>query len=514
MNRSLLISLFSLTTLSAGVAAAAETGGPGLQPEVPWGASPPHQRPRAVAGELAFLAAPDPSFGLAAAGVGDLDGDGLADFAVGAPGQDGGVVYVYRGVSNSVSLWTILRGDCAEGGFGAAIAGGDLDGDGYSDLVIGSPDCGGVYAYRGGPEGLSAGEKLLVGSPSLGTSLAVGDLDGDGLADLLVGDPGFDADTGRVLRVLSSGASRLLIRGDEPGERLGDTLAIVPDLDGDGLADVAVGAPDSGPGRVRVVYDAASGLPSELNDLHMGRRIGDEFGGSFVGLGDVDGDGYGELLVGARWAQGGRGTLELFSGDALGLGEGARSGLSGAEGERMGSWLVSPDEADGGHFFVSGGGQLSGADLRIFRPGGEVQLSAMSHTTHSSERAGFGGLVAAAGDLTGDGYGELLVSRCLIECEGVSVLLLGVDSDADGVVDSQDCAPFDPSVFPHAREINGDGVDQSCDGQDGRDRVAFVSAVTRGGERVAGGCAVVSAAPSGGLLALLGLALARRRRTS
>lgn len=205
--------------------------------------------------------APGAGFGSALAALPDLDGDGLQDLAIGIPGGTRGEVVIVATASTA----TLRRhtGPAGIPGFGSVLAEvGDLDGDGKVDLAVGVPDAyanGVVVTYSSATGALL--HAILGRAPGdrFGASLAAaGDVDRDGKADFAVGSPGADAGTqlelGRV-EVFSgaTGALRVAVLGTTPGGSSGASLAALGDVDGDGRAELAVGAPAADAGLVTLL---------------------------------------------------------------------------------------------------------------------------------------------------------------------------------------------------------------------------------------------------------------------
>lgn len=280
---------------------------------------------------------PAETLGAAVAIVGDVDGDGFLDVALGAPqsserADDAGRVVVLYGSRAGLGRATALAFEPAPGAaFGAALAGGDLDGDGFADVVIGepgrtpaasTPEAGRVLVFRGGPAGVATTPQIIAPSTPqarlrFGQAVEVlDDLDGDGLADLAVGAPGWDAaaspdqDDGRVFVYSGSEAGVHTVLPQElanpflgapaaVGERFGVALAS-GDVDGDGRTDLVVGAPAAAPDGAVLVY-LSEGLrlgdaPSRILDR---ASPGAEHGAA-VGVGDLDGDGVDDVAAIAR----------------------------------------------------------------------------------------------------------------------------------------------------------------------------------------------------------------------
>jgi hypothetical protein len=201
------------------------------------------------------------TFGATVAGAGDVDGDGHADMLVGAPGSSAGGawvghLYLFLGGADADAVPDMVAAGLDEEMLGAAIAGiGDVDGDGYADVAAASSGPAGLYVWRGSPSPRSLPVLAFpdpvargAGSPAIA---GAGDVNGDGFADLLLGRP--DDDAGRA----DAGAAFLYLGGDPPGTtpylrvegatiaaNMGMAVAGVGDVDGDGHPDAAIAAPN------------------------------------------------------------------------------------------------------------------------------------------------------------------------------------------------------------------------------------------------------------------------------
>jgi hypothetical protein len=214
-------------------------------------------------------------YGSVLAAAGDVNGDGFADLLVGAPGMDNGTAYLYAGEASGVSgvpqvlTWT---GSPQLNEFGAVMAGaGDTNGDGYADVLVGN-GAGATSLYLGGSAGLSTMPAQVSGS---GYYLAgAGDVNGDGFADVLAGGTS-SSSSGGAASVYLGGASGLaqtpVVLSVTTGSILnqGYPVAGAGDVNGDGLADVLVGAPTVTGGGAYVFFGATTG-PSTMPDVTLG----------------------------------------------------------------------------------------------------------------------------------------------------------------------------------------------------------------------------------------------------
>jgi hypothetical protein len=282
--------------------------------------------------------------------VGDFDGDGAVDLLLsavdeGTAGSGAGAVYVMAGpLTADTRLWSAelkLTGESGGDGAGtAAIFAGDLDGDGADDLAVGAPghnDGGGyegaVYLYFGPDEGEgdlggSAGMWIgEAGGDQAGASLAAaGDVNGDGYADVLLGAPGHDGsgdEAGAAYLLLgpatgshdlSDAAARLDGEGVE--DFAGRAVAGVGDLNGDGTGDLAVGAPghDGGGSEAGAAYlllGPVTGTRALSDADAVIHGTGDDagLGGALSGAADMDADGRPDVLVGSPGSAAGSALL-------------------------------------------------------------------------------------------------------------------------------------------------------------------------------------------------------------
>jgi hypothetical protein len=273
--------------------------------------------------------------GYAVGTAGDVNGDGIADVIVGAPydTQDfyrEGTVYVYHGStgglpnSNFPADWKVSSGQQGTFFGGAVSTAGDVNGDGCDDVIIGARDYknpiistgtyGAAFVYYGAPTGLSAtpGWTLLGEQKDsyLGISASTaGDVNGDGYADVVIGASGYP-NGGLALVFLGAtdgltNTHSVTLTVGQSGAQFGLTVSYAGDLNGDGFDDIIVGAPGydvtgtADVGGVFVYFGAAEGISATYTALY-GDQTGSRFGITVSGAGDVNGDGYDDIIVGAQ----------------------------------------------------------------------------------------------------------------------------------------------------------------------------------------------------------------------
>ncbi len=397
-------------------------------------------------------------FGFTVSSAGDVDGDGHDDILVGAPeheilGEPRGAAYLYLGSATGIdtnAAWSVEGG--AEGDrFGASLScAGDVDDDGYDDIAIGAPgeDDGVVYVFHGSATGPAATHDWsITGGTDLdfvGQHLAAaGDVDGDGYDDLLLGDErhtpaSTTAGPGGLALYLGSAtglpsSADWTYENDTEDLTLPLSITAAGDVNADGYEDFAVSSKVTPPASVSswpvpevLVFHGSNTGPSSTADWTIGSYWwgpGQADGPRLAGGGDVNGDGYDDLILGepseltSSFAQDRRGILRLYIGSSTGLSS-SYSQLDAPEDiHGLGSTVAILEDVNGDDYddvavrasdtwFDFPNPDMNGTFIFL---GTAAGLADDYHWRADVDGWDAGTSIAYAGDVDGDGYGDLVM---------------------------------------------------------------------------------------------------------
>jgi hypothetical protein len=394
--------------------------------------------------------------------IADVNGDGHADLLVGATER----AYVYLGSTAGVAPSpddALTDPGLAPSTFGAELASaGDVNGDGYADVLVGAPNpslgSSRVHVYFGGATALTTPPAVsltdpLEPNPPLGeTSLfgiavaSAGDVNGDGYADILVGEPEIVRGTGKAYLYLggptgpSAEADIVFVGPDGASGHFGHSVAGAGDLNGDGYADILIAAVGyaSQTGRVYVYLGGPTG-PATQADLTLTGPdgAGGYFGRPAISAGDVNGDGYADVIITAYGIDANTGRAYLYLGGPTGLATMPAVVLAGPDGAggNFGYAVAGAGDVDGdgyGDIVVGAdgaGGNTGRVYLYLGNPTGLASQAAATVIGPDGMGGHFGRFVAAAGDIDGDGHADIAVGADDVDnMAGRAYLLFGRSS--------------------------------------------------------------------------------------
>jgi hypothetical protein len=380
------------------------------------------------------------AYGETVSSAGDINGDGFDDFMIGARGDSragstsNGNVHVYLGSADGIlssPVFTVTGEDHATE-FGRSVGyAGDINGDGLGDVLVGAHAYnnhqGKVYLYIGSADGLITEPAWVMLGENTGDEYGrsiytAGDVNADGFDDVLVGASGY-TDTialqGKFYLYLGSSTgldstSIVTYTGTSENSELGRSVFSAGDINNDGFDDVIIGAPgltkggetSTSIGEAFVFLGNIDGLDIASPTVISGESIGDKYGESASTAGDVNGDGFSDVIVGARDSN----KAYVYTGNSTGL-------------DITPTIIIGGDRTDFGRA-VSSAGDINNDgydDVMVGAPGqatGAFYIYTGSPTGINSEPlfvgigdelvGGLGFYVALVGDINGDDYSDVL----------------------------------------------------------------------------------------------------------
>ena len=428
------------------------------------------------------------SFGFSVSEAGDVNGDGFADVYVGAYGfsSSKGRAYLYyggAGMNNVVDIF--VTGEESLNYFGYSVSGGgDVNGDGFADMISGAygknSNTGRTYVYTNTMTGEDIPDVVVLGEASLNLGWSVssaGDVNHDGYSDVIVGAPGHNLIHGKVYIFFGSptmdSSADLTIIGST-GFYFGISVSTAGDVNGDGYDDVIVGAKGLSYGKAYIYYGGSS-MDGGADVTMVGEAVNEELGCSVSTAGDVNDDGYSDVIIGAKGYSSSTGKAQIFLGgssmdniaDVTMTGENV-SNLFGVQ-------VSSARDVNGDGFddvIVSAVGHNSGTGRAYVYYGGAT-MNNVADVIMTGENLSdyFGNSVSVAGDVNGDGYSDVTVGapgyngdygRCYI-FYGSPVM----NNASDVIMNGEFTSEYFGESVSGAGDVNGDGFDDVIVGASG-----------------------------------------------
>ncbi|PLX04833.1 MAG: hypothetical protein C0594_08760, partial [Marinilabiliales bacterium] len=381
--------------------------------------------------------------GSAISTAGDINGDGFSDIIIASGNIEFGIVRAYYGSASGLSSspnWEYIHSNS----FGfqelEICLAGDVNDDGYSDIAISAPydengesNEGIIYLFYGSSNGLTGSAQwtyeLNIAEANLGISISsAGDVNGDGYSDLLVGQPNWNNSIGKayVFYGSSNGMSELSVDeliGAASNSEFSSQVSYAGDVNHDGYSDIVISAPkysngESLEGKLYAYYGSSTGIENAPSYSYESDIVGTEFGSSLSSAGDFNADGYADVLVGSAFYTNGQNQ----------------------EGEVL----------------VICGSETGLADTAFFRLESNIEACSL------------GASVSVAGDVNGDGIGDIMMSARNDLSEGQVYLFNG---NVMNITSSSSWLAYTPNWYvigdtldgnlgysvESAGDVNGDG---------------------------------------------------------
>ncbi|KAA6436649.1 T9SS type A sorting domain-containing protein [Dyadobacter flavalbus] len=453
----------------------------------------------------------DAGFGNSVALAGDVNADGFSDIIIGAHQYDKGesnegAAFIYHGSASGIvtaPAATLERNQAsATMGFSVASA-GDVNADGYSDVLVGArlydngqTDEGAVFVYHGSAIGIAASNPALLESNQIDARMgyavaSAGDVNGDGYSDIVAGAYQYDkGETNEGAALVYKGSANgiikdaVILESNQNEAQFGSAVASAGDVNGDGYSDLIIGARNYDNGQANegtafVYLGSAAGISTDASSKLESNQADAGLGNAVASAGDVNGDGYSDVIVGANSFDNGQkdeGAVYVFHGGGSGIDIQKETTLvSNQQGSRFGYSVASAGDVNGDGFsdVIIGAHQYDngevdkGAAFLYYGSVKGINFNIVTTLQCDQANANFGVSVASAGDVNGDGFGDVIVGAAEYTKgqtkEGAAFIFhgsaTGINQIAAIILESDLAKALMGYSVASAGDVNGDGYD-------------------------------------------------------
>ena len=426
---------------------------------------------------------PNTYFGTSVSNAGDVNGDGYSDVIIGANEYSGrtGRAYIYYGgpdMDNTADV--IMTGEISPSSFGAKVSSaGDVNGDGFSDVIVGAYEYsayrGRAYIFFGGASMNNTADVIMTGDTTyfyFGTSVSTaGDVNGDGYSDVIVGANGYSSSRGRANIYFGGAAmdnvSDVNLFGQVSLDNFGRSVSTAGDMNGDGYSDVIVGANEYSTAGRAYIYFGGSPMNSGADVTIDGENTYSYFGNIVSLAGDVNGDGYSDVMVATYHPYAGNTRVYIFHGGSNVDNVPDLYMSKNNSNYNFGRSVASAgDINDDGYsdIMISFTSNSNGGYTNVYFGGAEMDSTEDVTMYGDTLSTGFGSAVSSAGDINGDGYSDMIVGASTNYSKGRAYIYKGSAISAKPILNYVKDVPNDQGGYLNIKwarssfDVNGNDL--------------------------------------------------------